>query len=51
MFGQGEADGGALSLLQKEKRQFQLDFLKAISRTFELEAGAACSEASDLNLG
>ncbi|GAA6018662.1 hypothetical protein JCM8202_000602 [Rhodotorula sphaerocarpa] len=33
------------SLLQKEKRQIQLDCLKTLGRSFEVEAGAACSEA------
>ncbi|KAK4701477.1 cohesin loading factor subunit SCC2, partial [Phenoliferia sp. Uapishka_3] len=33
------------SLLQKEKRQHQMDYLKAITRnTFDLEDGAKCSE-------
>ncbi|GAA5983631.1 hypothetical protein JCM10908_000358 [Rhodotorula pacifica] len=32
------------SLLQKEKRQIQLDCLKSLGRAFEVEAGAACSQ-------
>ncbi|GAA5904538.1 hypothetical protein JCM6882_004901 [Rhodosporidiobolus microsporus] len=32
------------SLLHKEKRQVQLDYLKTLARSFEVEAGAACSE-------
>ncbi|GAA5844309.1 hypothetical protein JCM9279_001763 [Rhodotorula babjevae] len=31
------------SLLHKEKRQVQLDFLKTLARSFELEVGSACS--------
>ncbi|KPV73441.1 uncharacterized protein RHOBADRAFT_55179 [Rhodotorula graminis WP1] len=31
------------SLLHKEKRQVQLDFLKTLSRSFELEIGSPCS--------
>ncbi|GAA5873259.1 hypothetical protein JCM8547_008616 [Rhodosporidiobolus lusitaniae] len=36
--------GRWFSLLHREKRQVQLDFLKTLARSFELEAGAACSE-------
>ncbi|TKA56971.1 hypothetical protein B0A53_01372 [Rhodotorula sp. CCFEE 5036] len=32
------------SLLQKEKRQIQLDCLKALARAFEVEVGSACPE-------
>ncbi|GJN94290.1 hypothetical protein Rhopal_007364-T1 [Rhodotorula paludigena] len=32
------------SLLHKEKRQVQLDYLKTLARSFELEVGATCSE-------
>ncbi|GAA6021361.1 hypothetical protein JCM10207_002022 [Rhodosporidiobolus poonsookiae] len=32
------------SLLHKEKRQVQLDFLKTLSRSFEVEVGGKCSE-------
>ncbi|KAK4046628.1 Sister chromatid cohesion protein 2 [Microbotryomycetes sp. JL201] len=31
-------------LLQKEKRQYQLDFLRTLSRIFDRETGANCSE-------
>ncbi|GAA5903419.1 hypothetical protein JCM8208_001915 [Rhodotorula glutinis] len=33
------------SLLHKEKRQVQLDYLKTLARSFELEIGSACSSA------
>ncbi|GAA5875871.1 hypothetical protein JCM1840_002960 [Sporobolomyces johnsonii] len=36
--------GRWFSLLHKEKRQIQLDYLKALARSFELEPGAKCSE-------
>ncbi|KAM0792017.1 hypothetical protein ACM66B_007127 [Microbotryomycetes sp. NB124-2] len=32
------------SLLQKEKRQYQLDFLRTLSRVFDRETGSDCSE-------
>ncbi|KAK4052266.1 Sister chromatid cohesion protein 2 [Microbotryomycetes sp. JL221] len=34
------------SLLQKEKRQYQLDFLRVLSRVFDVEAATKCSDAS-----
>lgn len=34
------------SLLQKEKRQIQLDCLKALARAFEVEVGSDCPEVS-----
>ncbi|GAA5958783.1 hypothetical protein JCM21900_004761 [Sporobolomyces salmonicolor] len=36
--------GRWFSLLHKEKRQIQLDYLKTLARSFELEPGAKCSE-------
>ncbi|GAA5984976.1 hypothetical protein JCM11641_005602 [Rhodosporidiobolus odoratus] len=36
--------GKWFSLLHREKRQVQLDYLKALARSFEVEAGVACSE-------
>ncbi|GAA6060785.1 hypothetical protein JCM10212_005434 [Sporobolomyces blumeae] len=36
--------GRWFSLIHKEKRQVQLDYLKQLSRAFEIEPGATCTE-------